>query len=799
VNLPPGLPRIPPQAWSRAMTRDPEVSPAPVFSGLHDGGWWQGAPLGGIGAGGIGRNYRGAFGRWTLKAGALKHFCDPGNMFALRVQPRGEPPAAFALHPGYPSARAGEAPKPRVLSAWNWAFDAAGCTYHALFPKAWYRYPAAATGGVDVLCEQFSPLIPHDYRVTSYPVGIFVWHVHNATDAPVGVSVLFAFTNMTGWFDDFGRGRPVRKNGGNFNRSVAVALARPEGGRLVGVLMGRDDSAPEPREGHGQFCIAATADERRKVSFHAGFNPRGRGDEIWTPFLEAGVLPDTELCPHCTPVQHVAGAVCVQFDLAPGEVLAAPMALAWDLPVIAFGSGREHRRRHTRFFGGDGTHAAEIAAESLAHWPEWSRSIDRWQQAVIGKQQRPDWFYSMLFNEAYLLVDGLTVWTDGARDAPGADPFFAVIECPDYPYYCTLDLWVYGSFVLLENWPELEKNVIRRFARCIPRQSERRRRSPHTGRLFLSEEAGAAPHDFGQTEEDPPVVANSYVHQNSNRWKDLNCQFVLTLYRDVTRLDDKELLEQCWPAARQAIDRLAAFDEDGDGLIENDGTPDQTMDNIPMKGVSSYCGGLWLAAIHAAVRMAERVGDDAFAAFWRERARNARAAFDAKLWNGRAYRFDTHGESPDALFIDALFGIWYGRLCGLRNLVPEDHYRAALRHMYERNVRGFHGGRFGGANIVDWGRSEHEGEESAFTTRECQISEVLCGLNISFAGQLLDAGLKQEAFELLHTVYSIVYDRFGLWFRTPAAWTADGRFRAILNLRPLIVWALEFSENCPSG
>ncbi len=795
ASSPGSMPEIPSQTWSWPMTREPEVIPRPAYPELYDGGWIQGAPLGGIGAGGIGRNCRGGFGRWTLKTGAMKHFCDPANMFALRLQPEGGPPAAFALHPGHPNAPAREKARRAALSGWNWDFSAVGCTYHALFPKAWYHYPAAATGGVELLCEQFSPVLSHDYRVSSYPVGVFVWHVQNPLEIPVTVSILFSFTNMVGWFRDFGRGRPSRRNSGNTNRPVVRALAG--GGRIEGVVMGRDAAFPAVREGQGQFCIAALADERRSVSRHVAFGPRGSGEAIWAPFVETGALSGAEESPCCRAVQEIAGAICVRFKLAPGEMLTAPVALAWDLPVIAFGSGREHWRRYTRFFGRNGDRAADIAAEALENWPDWSRAIDRWHERTIAKHRRPDWYYSLLFNEAYMLVDGLTVWTDGTRNAPGEDPFFAIIECPDYPFYSTLDLWIYGSFILLENWPELEKNTIRRFARCIPQQSERLRFCPHTGRLFPSEEAGAAPHDFGEPEEDPPVIVNSYVYKNSNRWKDLNCQFVLTLYRDVIRLNDDALLAECWPAVKQALERLVRFDTDGDGLIENDGTPDQTMDAIPMKGVSSYCGGLWLAALHAALDLAERLGDREYTAEWTERARAARAAFDEKLWNGRAYRFDTDGETPDALFIDALFGIWYGRLCGLRDLVPEERYRRSLERVYAENVRGFHGGRFGGVNIVGWGRTAHEGEETTFVTRDCQISEVLCGLNISFAGQLLDAGFEKEAFELLRAIYGVVYERFGLWFRTPAAWTVAGRFRAILNLRPLVVWALEFER--PGG
>ncbi len=783
-------PNIPEQAWTWRVLDEPEVTPTPVYPNLADGGHWQGLPLGGFGTGGIGRNYRGSFGRWTLKAGALKHFCEPANMFSVRVQPEGEEPTAFALHPGYPRQRPESTTTGKALSAWGWDYDASAATYHALFPKAWYHYPTSTQLPVELLCEQFSPVLPHNYRETSYPVAVFAWHMRNPSDRPVDVSLMFSFVNMVGWFDDFGKGKPAGKNGGNVNCPFSHAVPAP-GAQAVGVALGRDRQNIALHEGDGQIAIAALADERRRVSYHTAFVPSRDGAELWRSFTQNGHLDCSDSSPRCVPRRSVAAAVCVSVRLAPGETLVAPVSLAWDMPVIRFGSGREHWRRYTRFVGRKGRHATELATTALHEWSDWSRRIDAWHQAVIANRRGPDWYYTMLFNEAYMAVDGLTVWTDGARDAPGTDPFFAVIECPDYPYYCTLDLWVYGSFLFLQHWPKLEKNVIRRFARFIGHQDAHCRNSPHTGELFPSKEAGAAPHDFGEPCEDPPIVCNSYTHQNSNRWKDLNCQFVLAVYRDVVALEDDDLLATCWPAVKHALTYLERFDEDGDGLIENDGTPDQTMDNIPMKGPSSYCGGLWLAAINAAAKLAERLSDTDFLDTWAPRAENARSAFTDRLWTGTRYRFDTDGESPDALFIDALFGIWYGRLCGLRDLVPEEHYREHLANTYQTNVASVDGGRLGGANITGWAPAKAEGELSSFRTQGCQISEVLSGLNISFACQLLDAGLREEAFGVLQAVHDVVYREFGLWFRTPAAWTRDGRFRAILNLRPLVIWALE--------
>ena len=63
-------------------------------------------------------------------------------------------------------------------------------------PKSWYDYkwdkfPA------HVVLEQFSPVLPDNYRESSYPVAVYRWHAENPTDQPVTVSVL-AFLDQHG-------------------------------------------------------------------------------------------------------------------------------------------------------------------------------------------------------------------------------------------------------------------------------------------------------------------------------------------------------------------------------------------------------------------------------------------------------------------------------------------------------------------------------------------------------------------------------------------------------------------------
>jgi hypothetical protein len=121
-----------------------------------------------------------------------------------------------------------------------------------------------------------------------------------------------------------------------------------------------------------------------------------------------------------------------------------------------------------------------------------------------------------LFNELYDLASGGSLWTA----ASSADPVgqFGVLECLDYAWYESLDVRLYGSFALLQLWPELDKAVLRSFARAIPAADATPRPigwyfTQGKGRVEAARKlAGATPHDLGAPNE-RPFEATNYILQ----------------------------------------------------------------------------------------------------------------------------------------------------------------------------------------------------------------------------------------------------------------------------------------------
>lgn len=683
--------RIPECAWSRAIGLDWQSPYTVRYASNLDDGPWHGAPLGGFGAGCIGRSSRGDFNLWHLDGGEHVFQSIPACQFSVFEQV-GDHAQAFAL--------CTSAPTDGSLSTWQWYPSGESGTYHALYPRSWFVYEQVFQA--NLVCEQFSPIVAHNYQETSYPIAIFEWTAHNPSDRPITISLLLTWQNFVGWFtnalkspeiqmrDD---GSPVYAYQPNWGHSTGNANYLVGDERRIGIVMGRDAADQvQPAEGEGQVAIATLLNPTDEVFYHTRWNPLGDGAELWQSFARDGSLPDVESELPAATGEQIGAAIAVRFTLKPGQTKQIPFVLAWDFPVMEFAPGVEYFRRYTDFFGRSGQNAWTIARTALKHFDTWRDKVVAWQQPMVDRADLPNWFKMALLNELYYLTDGGTVWSAAdERDPVGQ---FAVLECIDYRWYESLDVRLYGSFGLLMLFPELEKSVIRAFARAIPQSDDRTRIIGYyytigaTDVRAVRKAKGATPHDLGAPNEHVWEKTNYTSYQDCNVWKDLPSDFVLQVYRDylLTGATDVAFLEDCWAAIVETLHYLKAFDRDKDGIPENGGAPDQTFDDWKLNGVSAYCGGLWIAALEAAIAIsycldpAEAI--QATRSTWETWLDQARSVYHASLWNGQYYRLDT-GSQSEVVMADQLCGQFYARLLKLPDIVPEACIHSALRTIYE--------------------------------------------------------------------------------------------------------------------
>jgi len=772
--------QIPEVAWSRGIGQPLENPGVTKVPGNIDDGYWQGVPLGGLGSGSIGRTYRGDFARWHLKAGVHKYLSIPANVFAAFQQAEGDSSAAVVLRAGKPQGMGN-------LPAWNWSYPVGAGKYHALFPKAWfdYRYDAFP---VHLVCEQFSPVLPDNYRETSFPVGVFVWTASNPTDKPVKVSILFSWVNMVGWFAEFGGGISPFLGSGNFNEARQEKLK--DGRTMKGIVFDRARAGAALTSSDGQFVIAALEDRNVKITHQTTFDVFSDGSSVWKTFSQDGTLQDLSQDWLSSGGNPIAGVIAVTFTVAPGATKEIPMVLAWDFPIVQFGAGRRWYRRYTSFFGARGNAAWKIAREGLENYRDWSKKIDGWQRPIVTDNSKPAWYRGMLFNELYYLVDGGTFWDNGEVGKPptGARHHFSYLECFDYSYYSTLDVRFYASWALLKLWPDLEKTVMRDFADTVPLDYKQNHQIGWDRSIAPRKVAGALPHDLGAPTEDPILRVNQYNYQNVTVWKDLNTKFVLQVYRDyaLTGKNDLAFLRYCWPAVKSALDYLKRFDTKENGIPQNEGIPDQTYDTWRMRGTSAYCGSLWLAALKAAVEMGKTVGDPAAARKYQAWYDKAQPNFVKELWNGEYFDYDTESPYKTNVMADQLVGQWYANLCDLGEIVPKEMTRKSLEKVFTLNVMGFENGEMGAVNGMN--------ADGTLIRENEQSEEVWAGATFGLASFMKSEGMTEEAYKTAWGVYNVVYVKKGYWFRTPEAWDHTGNFRAGIYMRPQAVWAMEFGE-----
>ncbi|MBE9007518.1 bile acid beta-glucosidase [Fortiea sp. LEGE XX443] len=805
-------PEIPSCTWNRPIGLGWDKPYTVRYASNIDDGPWHGMPLGGFGAGCIGRSSRGDFNLWHIDGGEHIFKNVPACQFSV-FESTGASSQAYALST--------QLPEDDSLKAWQCypasTESALTGTYHALYPRSWFVYENVFQA--QLTCEQFSPIWANNYQETSYPVAVFLWKAHNPSNAAITLSIMLTWQNMVGWFtnalkspevrirDD---GSPVYEYQPRWGESQENYNQVVENSEYLGCFLGRVGIAEPVQEGDGSWCIATLKHPQVEVFHHSKWNPGGTGEEVWQSFAADGALPNYIDTTPAAKNQHLGSAIAVRFTLQPGETLEMPFVLAWDFPVTEFAAGVNYHRRYTDFFGNSGNHAWEIATTALANYQTWRSQIQSWQAPILNREDLPDWFKMALFNELYDLTSGGTLWSAASELDPIGQ--FAVLECLDYRWYESLDVRLYGSFALLLLFPELEKSVMRAFARAIPQSDDYQRVIGYYYTIgadtttAVRKVAGATPHDLGAPNEHVWEKTNYTCYQDCNLWKDLSCDFVLQVYRDflLTGGDDVEFLADCWDAIVQTLDYLKSFDKDGDGIPENSGAPDQTFDDWRLQGVSAYCGGLWLAALEAAVAICDilitnrgdtekpvRCGGSPRCSNWRDAERwkfiyqgwlrQSRPVYEEKLWNGQYYRLDS-GSGSAVVMADQLCGQFYARLLELPDIVSSDRALSALKTVYDACFLNFQNGQFGAANgVLPDGSPENP--------KATHPLEVWTGINFGLAAFLVQMGMQDEALRLTQAVVQQIYDN-GLQFRTPEAITAAGTFRASTYLRAMAIWGI---------
>ena len=374
-------------AWSHPIG-DPPVSRGPprCRGRCVDDGEAAGAPLGGMGAGTLGRTYRGDFAQWHLRPGTHTHAPAAHTFAAVRVDGLATVLSSLEAHGGWENDgdddvdetsdanRANRAStissRRRVLPA-----DGSGGTYRALYPRSSYEYvpgSISARGDVALTQTQFSPVLPGRYREASLPVAVFRFTARNteiatrsndamnATKTPRKVALMFQFENPTrtkevaphanGKTRLAGEGSEHAAFGGGAEYASDAETKTPHKGAHMYTKRVLHEHSPGAKNKksvsepwHGGLAVAAAETKGARVTVTSGIFSRAAAANHWRAFeLRGECVSETgvDSVKHRVDVPSNAtlaySAVCVSFLLPPGASREVVFSVAWDFPVASF-------------------------------------------------------------------------------------------------------------------------------------------------------------------------------------------------------------------------------------------------------------------------------------------------------------------------------------------------------------------------------------------------------------------------------------------------------------------------------
>ncbi|MDZ7372836.1 MAG: GH116 family glycosyl-hydrolase [candidate division KSB1 bacterium] len=731
------LARIPEVAWTRP------IGDYPVGATGHAK---RGVPLGGIGAGNFMFNLCGTFGPWEFRTGLHEEKFLSAGAFHLWIQQGHQAPQVATLA------------TEDVLPAWRRLLPGEGI-YAALYPKAWFLYHGLP---VEVALRHFTPVIPHNYRESSFPVAVFEAVVRNATTETVRVAFALTFPNA-----DYG----------DWPRYGKRSVLRTEGD-ILGVIL--DATSPSNRratEGT-EWCIATRRlSPEEEVSYCTSWNGRGDGADFYTDFGDDGLLSNRSLHPDAE-----AAAIAVRKRLAPGEVWSVPFALAWDFPIVEFGAGTQWYRRYTEYFDTQADNSFDIASEALRNYTNWEAMVDAWQDRILSEPCYPDWLKQAALNELYYDTFGGVFWENGCLTKPEessygtlppSDHKYFSMECQAYPFCETFDVRHYECRHYLVLWPEIERDVLRWFADYIANDPD-----------------GKAPHDAGMPSQDPFFRFSGY----GGDWQDMPSKFIQQVYAYYRTTRDRAFLDFVWPACKKTFAYMKTKDTNGNGLPDVGNT---TYDAWGFHGDNLLASGLWIGALEALEQLAEEKGDGVLLNDVRRRLSLARVAANAILWveGGGYYRLD---QTSDVIMADGLNGSRYCETNGLPPILPPERMASHLHKVFELCVaplRDFTGDGVGDMGAVNGRRPDGTAVGNG------QADEVWTGSSYFVAAMMYHWG-KELGDELLcqralQTAYGVYYQTWvneetAYFFNTPEAWhfSDPRRYRAPQYQRPRAIWEL---------
>jgi uncharacterized protein (DUF608 family) len=519
----------------------------------------------------------------------------------------------------------------------------------------WGHYPVAdleyATDApVSVGLRAWSPFLPGDINTSLLPGAVFEVRLRNPGSSPQSGAIAFSFPGMT----------IKEANEREFKREEF-------GGYLRGVEVKAGSWRAPWRTEMTKYVLGVL--EENKVRFGGELGADGAA---WAALGEH--LPEAK-------ADQPGSSAAVDFTLTPGQEKTVRFVLTWwcpqwngkGVPWIEGG----HWFTHTYALR---YRSARDAAVALAQRHEGIlKRIIAWQSVIYDEQALPIWLRDSLINILYLITeDGMWAAADGPPIPPWVrkeDGMWGMDAEPrSGPDIEAIPCSFYGNLPIVYFFPELALSNLR----------------VYKGYQFPE---GAMPFTWGGFAHDARcdfVTPNRGIHTTYN-----GVCYASLVDRYALCRGDEAFAREFYESVKKNTIFTMNLRPDypiGDAVIAmpifNDGGWYEVGDP-PFRGITTHTGGVHLAQLRIAEKMAKQVGDADFADQCRKWLSAGQESLEGKLWNGNSYLMNREletGAKSDLIFASQLDGEWITAIHGLPGVFRKDRVEIVLDTLEKFNI-----------------------------------------------------------------------------------------------------------------
>ena len=431
--------------------------------------------------------------------------------------------------------------------------------------------------------------------------------------------------------------------------------------------------------------------------------------------------------------EKLVGSVGTSIELKPGESKDITFLLTWYFP------------NRPAFYGDGGnwskpipTDGGAIIGNMYANWYNSSTDVASWlyenldrlssmthkfHESYYGNMNLPYWLKARIMMPVSTLATETCQWW-------ATDKFWAWEGVGSCVGTCT-HVWNY-EHALARLFPELERNI---------------REKTDFATSFRNDGAIYARNGWG------------------NILIDGHAGGILKAYREHLNSKDYIFLSRNWEKIKRATEYIIKEDENNDGIIEK--RQSNTYD-IAFYGPNTYVGGLYLAALKSAAKMADIMNDTSFARRCNSIYKSGADLTIKKLWNGEYFIQDVDlKEHPRFQYAtgclsDQLLGQTWAHLNNLGYIYPVEKVKTALGSVWKYNwapdvavqnknhppERVYADPGEAGLLICTWPKSRHLGEDGVRYR-----DEVWTGIEYQVATNMIYEDMMEEALSIVKAVH----------------------------------------------